>query len=386
MKLKTTLFSLFLAASATAQVTPTLLNELSGYEGLADMVWYNNAVYISNPEEGHILKVSTTTADAAEEIWISGLSFPTGLAVVGSDLYFLEGANGTMTPNSGRLRKISLSNPISPVDIIGGLSFPLELEVSGTKAYVVEGYIDGSFDLDHTEVSLVDFTATPAKTVLNDDFYSLDDIELHGTDLYLLEWNGEEEIGATTIQKLNVAAGTPGTPTLVYEDEGLFPYKMEIYGDMMYLNMDGDVSPAVFGLDLTDATPELTQVAVPFEVEGEGVYIEEIFVTTGNMMYTLGSYFDGEEDHYGLFRADLSSMGVSDPALRTISVYPNPVTDALTVDGLQASVPYAIHDAFGRKVAAAQVGISGSIDATALSAGTYILIVEGCKPVKLLKK
>ena len=84
--------------------------------------------------------------------------------------------------------------------------------------------------------------------------------------LYLIEWN--EATSQTTLKRLDITAGTPGTPSVFYTDvtnESFF--KGVINGNKMYLNNDS--SPRrLFEIDLTAALPSLSAITTAFSFNG----------------------------------------------------------------------------------------------------------------------
>ena len=384
---KITLLAVFISASLNAQVVPTLLNNLSDgqlYEGYSDMALYNNDMYISNSDSGAIIKVGVDSPDQEPSLVLSNLSFPTGLAVYGTDLYFFQGADQMFTMNSGSLWKLDLTNPAAtPIELMGGLSFPTEIEVSGTNVYLSENIITMAGGLDHGQVSLISLAGTPTKTILYDDLFSLDDLELNGNDLYLLEW--KESTDQTTIYKLDVTSGTPVTPTVYYNDtEGYYPWRMEIMNNMLYFNLDSSDQTAVMALDLNATNPTATIVVTPFEFNGQGVYVDEIIVTPSNMLYAFGSMFDGTDAYYLLYNADLTSLGTVTNDVRVASAYPNPCVDVLNVSGIETASAFKVYDLSGKQVLSGMT--TGTIETAKLVSGVYFISVEGFATLKFIKQ
>lgn len=164
MKTKITLLA-FIASTmaAFAQVTPVLyhndLDNNNTIESIEDIALYNNEMYISLPEAGKIVKINLATPNASMADVVTGLTFPSALAVVGNELYFVQTANAAMQPNTGKLCKISLTVPNPTVTTIHStLQYPIELAMNGTTAYIGETYLSGpinNFDVDHMELSVV---------------------------------------------------------------------------------------------------------------------------------------------------------------------------------------------------------------------------------------
>ncbi|NRA13066.1 MAG: T9SS type A sorting domain-containing protein [Crocinitomicaceae bacterium] len=94
------------------------------------------------------------------------------------------------------------------------------------------------------------------------------------------------------------------------------------------------------------------------------------------------SNFGGTETVSGIeFRDDFDPalVGIIDKSIE-VKVYPNPVIDELKVVGMEPGATYAIIDAVGSNVNKGVLNASESIDVSALSNGTYsIVILSGGK-------
>ncbi len=382
---KFTITSLLFSVAAMAQVTPTLLNDLSDgntYYGFTDLAVHNNTAYISNSDAGMIFKVSLSTPNATPEMVVSNVSFPTGLAVSGSNLYYFEGADAVFSADSGKLWRLDLSNPAAaPVNVMSNLSFPTEIEISGNMIYAAENVlVDG--DLDHGQVTLINLSGTPTKTVLYDQLYSLDDMEIDGNNLYLLEW--DDVTDQTTILKLDVSTGLPATPTMFYEDPaGYYPLRIEIANGKLFFNMDSGVSPHILMLDLNSGAPVAEEAVGPFEFNGQGVYLEEMVVTADNNLYAFGSTFDGTDSNYLLYTANVSSLGAKRHSASALGVYPNPCTSEINLKGIAQSA-FSVYDLTGKQLLSGTT--DGAINVSALQNGVYVLNVDGFQAVKFVKQ
>ncbi len=393
MKTKITLLLVLLTSSFFnyAQVTATLQhNNLANgaqYDGEADMAFYNNEMYFSIPSAGKIVKVNLATTNSLAVDVVTGLSNPTGLSFVGNELYFLQLANGVLAPSTGKLSKINASLPAPAVtDLFTGLMYPVEIEINGTNVYVSEAHLDGLGDLDHMEITLINLAGAPTKTVLHNNFYSLDDFEYKDNFLYLIEWPGG--ILSTKIHKLDVTTGTPTAPTLYYTDAvNDAPYNGIIKGNYLYLNHDGTPGK-ITRLDLTLPAPTPELVVTGFTFGANNAYVNEMDFDTGNTIYAFGDYFDGTNITYLLYKADLSTLGIEDNSLneKQITIYPNPTVDYLEVLNLDTDTNYSIYGVDG-KLALTGKTISGEkINVSKLNTGVYFLNLNDGNALKFIKE
>jgi hypothetical protein len=393
MKTKITLFLALLTSTicSYAQVSATLQhNNLANgaqYDGEADMAFYNNEMYFSIPSAGKIVKVSLATTNSLAVDVVTGLTNPTGLSFVGNELYFLQLANGVLAPSTGKLSKINATLAAPPVtDLFTGLMYPVEIETNGTNVYLTEAYLDGLGDLDHMEITLINLSGTPTKTVLHNNFYSLDDFEYKDNFLYLIEWPGGTL--STKIHKLNVTTGTPTTPTLYYTDTANdAPYNGIIKGNYLYLNNDG-LPGKITRLDLTLPTPTPELVVNGFTFGPNNAYVSEMDFDTGNNIYAFGDYFDGTNITYLLYKADLSTLGINDNSLEEnqITISPNPTTEYLEISNLDTNTNYSIYSVDG-KLALSGKTISGEkINISKLNTGIYFLNIKDGNTFKFIKE
>ncbi|MEL1255162.1 T9SS type A sorting domain-containing protein [Flavobacterium sp. DGU38] len=393
MKLKITLIAVLLLNlfCGQAQVTPTLFhNNLSNGVQFADgmdMEIYNNELYISITSAGKIVKVSLSAPNSPVVDVVTGLTYPTGLKVVGNELYFLQRNNAVIAPGSGKLSKInaSLANP-TVVDLYSGLMYPIEIDANGTNVYVSEAFIDSNEDLINMQISLINLSGAPIKTVLNNQFYSIDDFEFKDNFLYVTEWSGAEVNGATNILKLDVTTGTPTAAIAYYNDApGDFFYKGEIYNNYIYLNRDS--SPQVIKrIDLNSATPTASLAVSGFDFNGNNPDIGEMIADGNNNLYFFGDYYNGTTTTYLLYKANLNSLATQDfEKSPKVALYPNPTSDFISFSNLEDSSEYQIISIDGKVVKTGNTNADEKINISHFTTGVYTARL-GYKSFKFVKK
>lgn len=393
MKLKITLITvLFLNFfCGQAQVTPTLLhNNLGGgaqFSDGMDMEIFNNEIYISVTSAGKIVKVSLAAPNSPVVDVVTGLTSPVGLKVVGNELYFLQHNNLLGTPSSGKLSKINLAvSNSSVVDLYSGLMYPVEIDVNGTNVYVSEAFKDSNDDLISMQISLINLSGTPSKTVLNNQFYSLDDFEFKDNALYMIEWSGVEAAGSTRLLKLDVTNGTAGTPIEYYVDTpGKAFYKGEIYNNYLYLNTDTSQG-VVDRMDLTSAI-QIPSVAITgFDFNGNTPYIGEMIADGNNNLYFFADYYNGTTSTYLLYKANLSSLATQDfEKSPKVTLHPNPTSDFISFSNLEDSSEYQIISIDGKVVKTGNTNADEKINISHFTTGVYTARL-GNKSFKFVKK
>ena len=264
--------------------------------------------------------------------------------------------------------------------------YPLEIETNGTNVYVSEAYLDGMGDLDHMEISFINLSGAPTKTVLHTNFYSIDDFELKDNFLYIIEWPGG--VLSTKIHKLDITTGLPIAPTLFYTDAANdAPYNGSIKGNYLYLNHDG-IPCKITRLDLTSPTPSPELVVNGFSFGANNAYVSEMDFDTGNNIYAFGDYFDGTNITYLLYKADLSTLGIEHNSLTTkqIKIYPNPTTDYLEISNLETNTNYSVYSVDGKLALTGKIISGERVNISKLNAGSYFLSLEDGNTYKFIKK
>lgn len=73
----------------------------------------------------------------------------------------------------------------------------------------------------------------------------------------------------------------------------------------------------------------------------------------------------------------LDNVGIEDLTSTNIHVYPNPATNNITIDGIEANTKYTLSDLSGKIILKGLVNNQANIDVTSLSNGTYLLNING---------
>ena len=80
-------------------------------------------------------------------------------------------------------------------------------------------------------------------------------------------------------------------------------------------------------------------------------------------------------------------LSLKENKLLSVTLYPNPTSQYLFVDGMQKTTPYKIVDNAGRIITNGNISIqSNTIDVVTLKKGVYYLVLKGYKTSKFIKK
>ncbi|KAB1230057.1 T9SS type A sorting domain-containing protein [Chryseobacterium viscerum] len=141
-----------------------------------------------------------------------------------------------------------------------------------------------------------------------------------------------------------------------------------------------------FGLNGKIITPQMLNKNVynsGFELYGNSIVLFGIY----SIWYGAQTQYVGTARKYFF---NTSSLGVSDVALKTVKIYPNPVKDFLHLTSKEKITGYEISDLNGRKIINAKADFSEEkINLSFLSSGTYMITVhtsKGTVSSKFIKK
>ena len=85
------------------------------------------------------------------------------------------------------------------------------------------------------------------------------------------------------------------------------------------------------------------------------------------------SWSPGKQGGFTYERSTDPNLSVEDYDKPVLSVYPNPGTSFLRVDGLNAAEPYRLYSILGVEIQSGTVSIDQEIDIDALQTGMYML-------------
>lgn len=377
MKRTFTLFIIFIAFSIKAQISPVLVNEnIANYEIFPQAIaFYNGEIYMPDLDNDRIIKTSASITNAPIVTVLSNVKFPTGIKIVGNELYFLQGIT-TINPtnNTGKLSKINLSivNP-TVIDVVSGLNIPIVLEGNSTEMFITEmigNFTSNDFDdfnFQSTTVSKINLTGTPVKTVLFENREYIDDMKLNGSDIYWSEYF--ESTDENIIFKYITTNATP-TVTQFHNLVNDYAIRMAISNNKLYFPTDTG-NDYIKAIDLTQSPITISTISTQFFYNSVNTN-PSAMVINGNEMIVSSSYFNNNVEKELLYKLDLSTLSTSEFLNNQISItyYPNPASDLINFEIELLGIK--IYDLTGRLVFESEKA-SKNYDISNLNPGNYIV-------------
>lgn len=318
----------------------------------------------------------------------TGLADPAGLAISGNTLFIAESFG------ADKISKIDISSS-SPTktDVISGLSGPDGLAISGNTLYIAETNAD--------RISKIDISsATPIVETVITGVLEPTGIVIAGDYLYIAEYNANKisKLNLTTLVKTDYLTGISGPTGLV------------ISNDILYFS-DFDTN-VISKVDLTAATPVVTQMSSGFDepaflnLVGSELYIANYGsgklskmnttnMTVSDVATNLGGVYGLVHNGTHLFLSQRDTNKISKISLPNLSttnfdietqasVYPNPVSNYLTLKNVLINSNITISDINGR-IVKRFIYQKPTIDIQSLEKGIYFLTINKNKSIKFIK-
>lgn len=382
MKQLLSIMILGLGLQLNAQITPTLLNQfVIGDEFLPQSIgYYDDEIYMPDAFGGEIIKTNATTANASIDVVLANLNFPTGILIIGDELYFLE-AFTTLFPsqNTGKLSKVNLTDPsLNVVDVFTGLNIPVGLTGDANNLFITEliTIIDPDFpndlEFESTSISKIQLTTNPTKTVLfqNRDFVF--DLKFSTNNIYWTE-EQEDDIKLYEYQTSQTTAQDNELFTFDFDD---YPERILIENNLLYFATypfnGNQETPYLSAIDLSESPLISAQVSTPFNFNTSEVILGAILLHN-NTLFVSAEVFDEItfEDLGLLYQLDMSTLSTElfedNSALR---IYPNPTQSEIYFNDVIEALE--VFDINGRLVSSFQ-NSTDTFDVSMLSSGLYLL-------------
>lgn len=335
-------------------------------------------------------------------------------------------------------------------EVVTTSGWPTALLKSGTDFYIADSYPGSSriskFNITDTNPTLSNLMFS---TSGNDTFLEPSDIALHGTDMYIADFSSYNiyKLNITdtnpvlisisnpsqpkallldgdilyissggSISKMNLASANPSQNTVI---AGLSsPSDMILDGNIMYFIQDN--ASKISKIDITDTNPTPTDVVTglqypaglflkgtrlyfcqldPYITYGSSVYSIDITDTNpipntvvSGLRYAVDILIDGidmyiaDYDAYKIFKYTDTSLGIEENTTPSISIFPNPSSDIIKVQGLLSSEEYTIHTILGDVIQKGNISNDKHIDIRNLASGIYFLKFKNKSIKKFIKK
>ncbi|UFH30880.1 T9SS type A sorting domain-containing protein [Chryseobacterium sp. C-71] len=322
------------------------------------------------------------------DVLTTGLTDPAGLAISGNTLFIAESFG------ADKISKIDISSA-SPtkIDVVSGLSGPDGLAINGNTLYIAETNAD--------RISKIDISsATPIVETVITNVLEPTGIVIDGNYLYIAEYNANKisKLNLTTLVKTDYLTGISGPTGLVISNNILY-----------FSDFDTNVISKV---DLTAAMPVITQLSSGFDepaslnLVGSELYIanygsgklSKMNITNqvvSDVAPNLGGVYGLVNNGAFLFLSQRDTNKISKislPNLSTVnfdienqaSVYPNPVSNYLTLKNVLVNSNITISD-FNGRIIKQFIYQKPTIDLQSLEKGIYFLTINKNKTIKFIK-
>jgi hypothetical protein len=332
------------------QVTD-VVSDLSSPNGL---LIDQGKLYIAESGKDRVVSVLLESTQVNLTEVATDVLFPIGLEKYMNQLLISEN-------DGGRLLKKDLSTTSTSTEIF--LNFespttdPYGLLVANDILYAsgVNGLL---FEIDLTADQL---TAEPLIPQSDGTILSL---ELKNNFLYYTESEREGSMFGG-LYKIDVSSPNPAPVRVI--DNLDAPVGLAIDGNDLYFS-EPDLNK-IFKIDISESNP------VPVEVLSDLNEPITLYIDQGIL------YISKQDKVSKVALATLMVTSVVEPK---ITLYPNPTSHRLTLEGLQSDFPYAIYNLSGKKVEQG-VSLNQNIEVSHFAAGVYVLKVNRKTILKFIK-
>ena len=329
----------------------------------------------------------------AQEDVITDLNRPIGLVFNGNDLYFTEA-------DIGKISKIDITETTpNAIEVVSGLGTPYTLALNGNDLYIA--------DYSANKISKIDITeTTPTATDVVTGIQQPYGLALNGDDLYISTLQQK-------IIKIDITVTSPTATDFFILTTDVYVTALAFNGNDLYMGLStgngaGDFAGTVSKIDITETTPTLTEVVTGVDApnglafNGNDLYISEysankiskIDITTGSTTSTdvVTGLFGPEVlalNGNDLYIAEIpankiskiavgATAGVDDQNQLVVSVYPNPTSDIVYIEGNYTQLKVVVYNILGKEVV--NKSITNSIDISHLENGVYLMkLSDGSK-------
>lgn len=358
MKTKLLLAILFITSLFTQAQTATPF--ITGQTFTVGIEKKDNLLYVIKQGNGDDNKIYTvditdsnpTATDFMTDVTISGQLF--GMVLDGNMLYYTSlGGDIYVTDITDASHAKTL--------IISGIQRCRGLAVKDNYLYV------SCFDLSKIiKINLSDTFPTTATDVFTNLFLPRG-IKFNGDDLYICDFiDGSPD----QIVKIDVTETNPTATVIV---AGLdVPDAIQFIGNEMYFT-DNNQIDRIAKIDITESfPPTVTDVVINISGNVHG------FVFDGDDIYIA-------EYGFGVSKFTQNTASILETNLNTVSIYPNPTSNALTITGIENAQFFSIYNIIGKEVKTGKITSNNTIDVNQLKKGVYFLKLKG-KNITYTKK
>ncbi|HZW63092.1 MAG TPA: T9SS type A sorting domain-containing protein [Flavobacteriaceae bacterium] len=260
-------------------------------------------------------------------------------------------------------------------------------------------------DFGDSRIWKIDMSAQPfTATVLSLSPYP-NSLDIYGDYLYWTDNNNDQ------LRKVNIYTGSTSTSTPVVYGNAMIG--IDIYENYLYYSYDFYY---VYRMDLTDEEAEHLLVANQVDYSNAilfhngNVYVGspgpnvimrydftneipnngiELLNQDDGLSYPTGLAIHNDilyiANSSRIYKYD-TSLSTQENSLNNLTIYPNPATNSITINGLKDVVSYKLYNNVGKVVLSGSLSnFNSNLDVSTLSSGMYILNLAGSTNYKIVK-
>lgn len=369
--MRKTTFVLLLTLSVNFSFAQQFTEYLSGLNSPTKMTVDGSTLYVNGYENIYTVNTAATTPSASllYDLPVNFYAYKT--EKLGNSLFILVENYIELTDTflGTRIVKLDLTNPIAGTQlVVSSPNFISSLTLSGNTMYYAEE-IETAPDVFTINISSFNASQTsPTSTLLytNLNVGVVDDMQVYNNNLYLSCGRLEKIFRINLLSPASVAVEFLNTSVLNF-NKGIF---ISATGHMYITNAHQLVK---IDLNTPGASLQFIGENTTYQDnEGTGPFFANFrdVMLVGNK-----AYLTLENQGRVVVLID-TTLGTDDFSKNAVSVYPNPVVNALTLANATDFSQYQLFDFSGKKVQEGNID-TNTIDFSSVSTGIYLLKLQG---------
>lgn len=343
------LLLLFVGLQIQAQGTPYI----TGLSNPQDMKLMGDELYFAEYDAGRIVKVNLLDPEPMPEV-VFGVNQPLAFAIDGNTLYFSQFQNGN------HISKIDLTDP-NPVPeiVVPNVVRAFDLEFRDGYLWVAHFGLDRVLKIDVSD-------PIPALEVVAEGIETAHDLEFVGNDLYVVSWAEDE------IVKLDLTDPNP-TPVNVISNLWL-PVGITHRQNEMYIAEAGQSigSDRISRINIGEGNLDRTTILDGLYNPTKGIVIHD------NTLYIA--------ENFQITTTELPVLSNDDIQLVEVGLYPNPTSQSIQFSGLKEPMAFQIYNVTGALIAKGTATNQEIVDTSFIPTGSYFVHLENGQVLRLIKR
>ncbi len=326
---------------------------LTGLNDPQDMLLDGNILYVAESDSNRIIKVDLSESNPSPEVVVSGLPVLRGLALNGTELYFSQ-LNG-----QNKISKIDLLDPgASPTLVLENFTSAQDLLFYENELYIAQF---GTGRIVKIDPSIANPTIIDVVTNINTPIA----MEVAGDQLYVATWTDN------SIKRIDLTNPSPSATTILSNLS--LPVGLNFRGEELFIAEAGQSigQDRISKINLADVSPTRETVVNGLYNPTKGLE------TYNNVLYIA--------ENFKISSFELPSLSVDEFSQVDIAVFPNPTSDFITITGIVNPVRYSIYSLSGVLSLDGVITNRDTINLKNMASGTYFLVLNEKKSIKILK-